>query len=94
MKCSVGGVDLDLSGAWVSDMELSLDVAVGGVTLRVPRDLGVRLRLDKVLASFDDDGFVRDGDSYYSASWERAPHKVTIDASTVLGSVEVDWVDR
>ena len=94
VKGSVAGVDLDLSGAWARDMELSLDVAVGGVTLRVPRALGVRVRLDKVLASFDDDGFVRDGDSYYSTSWERAARKLTVDASAVLGSVDVRWLER
>ena len=94
VKASVAGVDLDFSGAWARDMELSLDVAVGGVTLRVPRTLGLRVRMDKVLASFDHDGFVRDGDSYYSAGWERAPRKLTIDASAVLGSVDVRWLER
>jgi hypothetical protein len=94
VKCAIGGVDLDLSGAWATDMDLALDVSVGEVTLRIPRDLGVRVRLDKVLASFDDAGFTRDGDAYYSASWARAPHKLTIDAATVLGSIDVRWVER
>jgi hypothetical protein len=94
VKGSVADVDLDFSGAWVRDMELSLDVAVGGVTLRIPRALGVRIRLDKVLASFDDDGFVRDDDTYYSASWERSSRRLTIDASTVLGSVDVRWLEH
>jgi hypothetical protein len=94
VKCAVGSVALDLGGSWPRDMDLTLDVAVGGTTIRVPRGVGVRVRLDKVLASFDSDGLTRRGDSYYSAGYDAAPRKVTVDARTVLGSFEVHWLDR
>ncbi len=92
--CGVGNVDLDFSGAWPRDMTLDIEVAVGGATLRIPREIGVRIQLDKVLASFDKDGFERRGDSYYNAAWATSPRKLTIIASTVLGSFDVEWIGR
>ncbi|MGI9078586.1 MAG: hypothetical protein ACR2G6_14840 [Gemmatimonadaceae bacterium] len=94
VECGVGNVDLDFSGVWARDMTVALDVAVGGVTLRIPRDIGVRIQLDKVLASFKKDGLERRGDSYYNAAWDTTSRKLTIGASTVLGSLNVDWIGR
>jgi len=93
VKCSAGSVDLDLSGAWAANMELQLDIGVGAATLRLPRDVGVRIRLDKVLATFDRGGLLERDGSYYSANWESAPRKLTIDASTTLGAIEVRWIE-
>ncbi|MDQ3696496.1 MAG: cell wall-active antibiotics response protein [Gemmatimonadota bacterium] len=94
VRCAVGDVELDLSGAWARDMHLELDLVLGSVTLRVPRDIGVRVRLNKVLASFDHPALVRRGDDYVSANFDAAPRKLTIEASTVLGSLDVLWLDR
>lgn len=92
VKCGVGNVDLDFSGAWARDMTVHLEVAVGGATLRIPREIGVRIKLDKVLASFDKAGLERRGDSYYNAAWNTGTRKLTILASTVLGSLKVEWI--
>jgi predicted membrane protein len=92
VECGVGDVTLDLSGAWARDAQLSLEVALGNTTLRVPRDVGVRIRLDKVLASFEHPGFTRRGDLYYSANYDAAARKVSVDASTVFGGFEVEWL--
>ncbi|MBC7791566.1 MAG: hypothetical protein H7Z74_16585 [Anaerolineae bacterium] len=94
VECGVGNVDLDFSGAWARDMTLDLDVAVGGATLRIPRDIGVQIQLDKVLASFNKPGLERRGDSYYNAAWATGSRKLTIVASTVLGSLNVEWIER
>ena len=39
-------------------------MALGEVTLRLPRQVGVRITLDKFLSSFDPQGLVRRGTSY------------------------------
>lgn len=94
VECGVGNVDLDFSGAWPRDMAVDIEVAVGGATLRIPREIGVRIQLDKVLASFNKDGLERRGDSYYNAAWATSSRKLSITASTVLGSFDVEWIGR
>ncbi|MEJ7809096.1 MAG: toast rack family protein [Gemmatimonadaceae bacterium] len=93
VKCNAGSVDLDLGGAWAANMELQLDIGVGAATLRLPREVGVRIRLDKVLATFERGGLLERDGSYYSGNWESATRKLTIDASTTLGALEVRWIE-
>jgi len=41
VACSMGGADIDLSGAWVRDCDASISVAMGGMTLLIPDDIEV-----------------------------------------------------
>ncbi len=84
------GLDLDFSGAWTHDMELDTDVVLGGLVLRVPEDVGVRIvtRRD-VLASVETPGLVRRDDVRTSANWDSAPRKLTLTTRTILGGLEL-----
>ena len=88
---TVGSLDLDLGGSWTGEMPMTLRVALGSATLRVPRDAGVALRLARRLANIDADGFtVRDG-VYYSAGYDQAKRHVVVDGSATLASVDIVW---
>jgi len=41
-ECSMGGMALDLRGAWVQDATIELDSSMGGLDVRLPRDLTLR----------------------------------------------------
>jgi hypothetical protein len=68
-------------------------MALGEVALRLPRQVGVRLTLDKFLATFDPEGFVRRGNTYLSPGYDRAARHLDLDITTAVGGVSVDWVD-
>ena len=88
---TVGSVDIDLGGAWTGELPVTLRVALGSATLRVPRDAGIALRLSRRLANVDSDGFsVRDG-VYYSNGYEQAKRHIVIDGSATLASVDLVW---
>ena len=40
--CRMGGADLDLRGAWVRDADIRMDVAMGGMGVRVPKDVQIQ----------------------------------------------------
>jgi hypothetical protein len=86
----VGSVDLDFDGAWRHDVELETQIALGGVTVRVPRDVGIEVRISRVLASFEQQGLVKRGDVYVSDNWDSARHKLRIRAMTVFGKFELE----
>ena len=92
LKAGVGHVDLSLDGRWRADARLSIEMGLGALELRIPEGLGVRIRKDSFFTSFDPEGLVKRGDSYYSLDWEDAERKVTIDLSAAFGSVQVLWI--
>ncbi len=89
----VGEVMVDLTGDWPADARLVAEVAVGGLTLRVPRGLGVELRVDRFLASFNPAGFTRRGDSWISAPAAAGARTIRIDLKTTVGNISVEWVN-
>ena len=79
----VGSVELDFSGQWSQDMNVDVELTLGKVTLHVPRDVGVRVEVQKVFASFEQQGLQKRGDAYFS-DWPK-----TLDAIAALGPAKL-----
>lgn len=94
LEGGMGKITLDFSGAWTSSTAAEIKMAVGELTLRLPRNVGVRLTLDRFLVSFDPAGLVRTGDAFQSPGYERAERKLDIDVTTAVGGVKVEWLGR
>jgi len=90
----VGEVVLDFSGEWRGAMDADVRVSIGELTLRIPDDVGVALRLNRFLASFERAGFEKHGNMYYSANFASARHRLTLDVTATIGGVNVEWVHR
>jgi hypothetical protein len=89
----VGEVTLDLTGQWVADSRLVANVAVGGLTLRLPRQLGVELVVERFLASFNPVGFTRKGASYFSEGYEARERYLRIEIKSTVGGINIEWVN-
>ena len=94
VKGGVGSIDLGFAGQWSQDMAVDADVTFGKLTLHVPRDVGVQVRVQRFLASFDHEGLTKRGDSYYSENWETARYRLRLHASATIGGIELDRADR
>jgi hypothetical protein len=86
----VGKVDLDFGGKIENDVRVDANVALGKLYLRLPRDVGVRVEVQRVIAAFDHRGLTKRGDAYYSDNWDDAKIRMRIRAETVFGAVEID----
>jgi hypothetical protein len=93
VDCGAGALTLDFSGAWPSDIDARLRVRLGAVTLRVPRDVGIRARVDLTLGNFDGQEFRERDGAHYSENWESARRRLTIDASMLLGTLDIERID-
>jgi hypothetical protein len=89
VRGGVGSVDLDFGGTWTRDLAVSTRLAVGTLTLHVPADVGVRVDLERVAASFRHEGLVKRDDAWYSENWDTAPHKLRIRAETYFGKIDI-----
>jgi hypothetical protein len=89
----MGSVVLDYSGAWGNNTSLDATLAVGGLTLRIPRSVGVTITTEQFLASFQPAGFTRQGNRYVSTNDAAASRHLTMNLTTSFGGVTVDWTD-
>jgi Cell wall-active antibiotics response 4TMS YvqF len=92
LEGGMGKITLDFAGAWTSSTAAEIKMAMGELTLRLPRNVGVRLTLDRFLASFDPAGLVRTGKAFESPGYDRAERTLDIDLTTAVGGVKVEWV--
>jgi hypothetical protein len=89
----VGEVTLGFSGAWRRSVTADVNVGIGSLHLRLPRDVGVALQLSRFLASFDAAGFEKRGNMYYSPNYNSARYRLTLDVNASIGGVDVVWAD-
>ena len=90
----MGKVLLDFGGVWSSSAHVQVKMAMGEITLRLPRRVGIRLAMDKFLSSFESAGLVRRGDSFVSPNYEAAEHRLDLDLTTAMGGVDVEWLGQ
>lgn len=88
VEMGAGELLLDFAGDWQTDLAATVKVGAGDLTLRVPRDVGLRVTLDQGFGDVNvDDGSFEDG-IYLSDDFADAP--VTLDLQIELGAGEVD----
>lgn len=91
---AVGDVTLDFTGTWSRDLEATVKMGLGSLELRIPSDVGVRLRKSSLLSSFSGFGLqeAEDG-SYRSENWSEAEHRLELSVDAAFGSIDVVQVD-
>jgi len=89
----VGKVLLDFAGAWTSNAKVEVKMAMGELTLRLPRRVGVKITMDKFLSSFEPAGLVRRGEAFQSPNYDSNQRHLDLDLTTAVGGVNVEWVE-
>jgi hypothetical protein len=89
----IGKVLLDFSGRWSGSSRVEVTMAVGELTLRLPRSIGVRLRMDRFLSSFEPVGLVHRGDQFESPNYDRTQRHLDLDLTTAMGGVNIEWTE-
>jgi hypothetical protein len=89
----MGRVTLDFSGAWTSSARAEIKMAVGELTLRLPRRVGVGITMDKFLSSFEPAGLVRKGNRFVTPGYDSSRRRLDLDLTTAVGGVNLEWVE-
>jgi len=89
----MGKVTLDFAGVWSTNSQVEVKMAVGELTLRLSRNAGVRIRMDKFLSSFDPEGLVRRGQAFESPDYARTERHLDLDLTAAVGGVKVEWAE-
>jgi hypothetical protein len=85
----VGSLTLDLGGEWTRDIELDANVALGGMAVRVPPDVGVRIDASTFFVGFEKAGLTRRGDAWITPGFDAAKRHVRIRMKGAFGSFDL-----
>jgi hypothetical protein len=89
----IGGANLDFSGDWKQNADLRIKVGVGGVNVRLPREIGVRVDAEKhFLSGVHLEGFTQRDSYYYSENYDRASIRVSVRVETGVGGLRITWL--
>ncbi len=87
----IGKITLDLAGAWRGDPRFDLNLAVGGAVLLVPREMGVRVTMEGLVAKFDGQGFQQSDRTWTSEGFDQAMRKAEVAVRSAVGGLRVEW---
>ena len=89
----VGGASLDLTGQWRQDADIRIQVGVGGVNLKMPRDIGVKVEAEKhFLSGLHLEGFEKRDSYYFSENYDKAKVRVSVRVATGVGGFRITWL--
>lgn len=94
VNLGVGKVALNFDGEWRTDVQMSVNSALGEITVSVPSDVGVRVTSSSFLHAVDAPGLTKSGGALVSDNWASAKHRLEVRASGALGHLEIARVDR
>lgn len=86
----VGGADLDFTGDWKQNADVQIKVGVGGVNVRLPKEIGVRVESSKsFLSGLHLENFVQRDDYHYSENYDSAPIRISVQVEAGIGGLRI-----
>lgn len=93
-EAGVGSYELDFSGDFSDDAEATIEIGMGKLEIFLPRNIGVRIKIDQsFLSSLDIDEVYKDGDYYYNDKWDSSAPKLDLNIDSGVAAVDIVWVD-
>lgn len=90
----IGSSILDFSGNFQQHAQLKFNVGIGKVILKLPRTVGIRIKINKsFLSSVAIDNVYKRNGYYYNENWGNSNASMDIQINTGIGRVVIQWVD-
>lgn len=80
---------IDLSGAWAHDLDVTIDAGASNINVLLPKDVGVRVVVDRGPTVIDTQGLTKDGDVYTNAAYGTADVTMQIDLQAGIGTINL-----
>ncbi len=90
VKTGAGQLTADLTGARETDLHATIEGGVGETTLRLPRDIGVRVEVERGLAPINADGWTRDGDAYVNEAFRASGAALHVEVQAGIGEINLE----
>jgi len=90
VECGAGETVIDLSGAWAKSTSVKIVGGVGQLTVRLPKDVGVQVKVETGLGSTSESGLQKNGNLYTNAAFGTSPVTLNLDIEAGVGEVRLE----
>jgi hypothetical protein len=84
---------VDLSGDWAGDLEVSIDTGAANITVKLPREVGVRVNVEEGPHTIETTGLTKDGDVYTNAAYGVSDVTMQIDLQSGIGMINLQVIE-
>ena len=85
-----GKSTVDLSGDWARDLDASFDIGAAVITLRLPKDVGVRVEIEEGPTAVSAPGLTKDGNVYTNDAYGVSDVTLQIKMQTGIGQINLE----
>ncbi len=89
----MGRAVLDFSGTWRRNVQIEAALAMGSLTLRIPRDVAVQVSAERFLTRLNVKGLERDGNVWRTPGFAEATRKLSLELKASVSGMEIEWID-
>jgi len=93
INLGAGKSTIDLSGDWARDLNISIDAGAADLTVRLPKDVGVRVEVDHGPAMIDATGLAEAEGVYTNAAYGMSEVTLQVDIQTGVGQINLEVED-
>jgi len=93
LQTGAGDVTVDLSGDWTRDLDASIKGGVGRMTIKLPREIGVRVQVRRALVEVSTYGLKRDGSLLINEAYNKSEATLRLDVDAAVGQINLEVVD-
>ena len=90
VECGAGETSVDLSGVWGKTTSVKISGGVGKLSVRLPKEIGVRVKTDTGIGETNATGLNKNGDVYTNAAYGSSPVTLNLDIEAGVGEIRLD----
>ena len=85
-----GESTVDLRGGWARDLDVTIDSGAANLTLRLPKDIGVRVEIDRGPTLIDAPDLTQNGNVYTNDAYGVSDVTLQIDMQSGIGQINLE----
>jgi hypothetical protein len=88
-----GTYTVDLSGDWANNLDVTIDAGAANLTLRLPRDVGARVKVEEGPHTIQAPVLTKDGGVYTNAAYGVSKMTLQVDLQVGIGMINLEVED-
>jgi hypothetical protein len=85
-----GGSTIDLSGDWAHDLNVTIHAGAGEITVRLPQDVGARVKVDAGVGTIEAPDLINDGNVYTNNAYAESDVTMQVDIDAGVGQINLE----